>query len=349
MAHDLQIDDDGIAAMFSLGGAWHGLGQVLERPATSREAITAARLDWDVVKKPLFAVEGGKSHRIYDRFAVVRADWWANSDKPVYGIVGKDYTPLQNRDAFAFFDDIVGEGAAVYHTAGALGDGERVWILAKLPGKIVVTGDDVTNKYLLLSNSHNGGSSVQIKFTPIRVVCRNTLTLALSQGPTLRVPHTKNLNQRMAQATKLLGIVHKHYTTIEVALKRMAGVQLNEERLERYLHAVFPDPSDAADVNDATRARARARAIENRRWSRYLLECGKGHDIAGVKDTLWAAYNGVTEFIDHGVPPVTGKTGKTAPAGVRDRGLGSIWFGDGYLAKARAFRCAGDLARAAAN
>jgi Domain of unknown function (DUF932) len=99
----------------------------------------------------------------------------------------------------------------VYHTAGALGNGERVWILAKLPDDIRVIGDDIANKYLLLSNRHDGYSAVQIKFTPIRVACQNTLTMALSQGPTLRVPHTKDVHQRLRIAANMLNTIKVRY------------------------------------------------------------------------------------------------------------------------------------------
>jgi phage/plasmid-like protein (TIGR03299 family) len=162
---------------------WHGLGQKLDGPATSVEAIQAAHLDWDVIKVPLFTKQRGRYRDIPNRFGVVRADKSSKGDTAVLGIVGASYKPFQNRQAFAWFDGIVGEGKAIYHTAGALGEGERVWILAKLPGEIRVLGDDVVNKFLLLSNSHDGESSIQVKFTPIRVVCNNTLTMALSKLP----------------------------------------------------------------------------------------------------------------------------------------------------------------------
>ncbi len=134
MARDLFIED-GQASMFYIGGPpWHGLGTRLSEPATAEQAIQAARLDWEVVKKPIYAVGDTVAH------------------------------PLENK----------GEGAAVYHTAGALGKGERVWILAKLQADIQVVDGDITHKYLLLSNSHAGDGCVQIKFTPVRVVCQNT-------------------------------------------------------------------------------------------------------------------------------------------------------------------------------
>ena len=182
MSHNLLMQN-GQASMFYINEVpWHGLGTRLDKPATAHEAITAARLDWKVVKLPLFA--GSKRIPVTDRFAVVRrtGDLIQHTD-PVLGVVSHEYTPLQNQQAFQFFDPIVGQNAAIYHTAGALGKGERVWILAQLPGHIRVAGDDITEKYLLLSNSHDGKSSVTIKFTPVRVVCQNTLTLALKAIP----------------------------------------------------------------------------------------------------------------------------------------------------------------------
>jgi phage/plasmid-like protein (TIGR03299 family) len=204
-----------------------------------------------------------------------------------------------------------------------LGEGERVWILAKLDSQIRVTSEDVTDKYLLLSNSHDGTSSVQIKFTPIRVVCENTLTLALSRGPTVRVAHTRDLYERLRSAEKALGIIHKRFNDIEESFKAMAGVQMNAKRLSEYLERVFPNPSDPEDE------RAVGRVRRDRSWSEYFFTNGKGNSLAGTAGTLWAAYNAVAEYIDHR------KTKQTD----EDR-LQSVWFGDGYHVKARAYAVA---------
>ena len=142
MSHNLLIQN-GEASMMYVGGLpWHGLGTRLDRPATAKEAIQAAHLDWQVRKLPLCAVDGLLHLPVRDRYGVAR-----DGSLDVLGVVGRDYTPVQNREAFAFFDPIVGKNAAIYHTAGALGRGERVWILAKLPDSIRVVGDDITDKY----------------------------------------------------------------------------------------------------------------------------------------------------------------------------------------------------------
>jgi len=325
MPHRIYIDTEtGRVSMMYVGEKpWHGLGVHLDEPATAAEAIQAANLDWEVVKKPLFAMENGYSQPVRDKFAVVRCDVWGTSKYPVLGVVSQDYEPLQNREAFEFFDPIVGEGAAVYHTAGALGNGERVWILAKLPEEIRVKGDDVAEKYLLLSNSHDGNSSVQIKFTPIRVVCDNTLTLALSRGPTVRVAHTKDLRERLEQARKNLRIINTRFEGIAQAFQCMAGIQLNTRGLSHYLSRVFPDPRDATDEQGTLRMR------RHRAWAEYFFADGKGNDQQPVRGTLWAAYNGVAEYIDHR------QTNQTDS----DR-LESVWFGSGYHVKARAYEVA---------
>jgi phage/plasmid-like protein (TIGR03299 family) len=204
-----------------------------------------------------------------------------------------------------------------------LRDGERIWLLAKLPTQIVVAGDDVADKYLLLSNSHDGRSAVQVKFTPVRVVCQNTLMLALSDGPTIRIAHTWNMQERLKQAHRLLGIVDKGFSNLATAFQAMCKLPLDVSKLSEYLTEVFPDPEDPENW------KAVKRIQENRFWSRYFFEHGKGNDRPGVRGTLWAAYNGVTELSDH-------RRTQQSP----DRRLDSAWFGDGYHVKARALRVA---------
>jgi phage/plasmid-like protein (TIGR03299 family) len=332
VSHDINVRNGEAAVMVVGQPAWHNLGTVLDKPATAAQAISAAKLDWEVIKQPLFAGES-EHWAVPDYFAVVRGDDWQKKKATVLGIVGKDYTPLQNRDAFQFFDPIVGEKAAAYHTAGALGEGERVWILAKLPEDIQVIGDDITNKFLLLSNSHDGGSAVQIKFTPIRVVCQNTLTMALREGPTLRIAHTKDVHERLRVAANLLNAIKVRYSAIEKTFGGMVKVRMNGERLSEYLLSVFPDPTPG---NDEVRyQRALNQAHRDRAESEYRAEFGRGTELKGVRGTLWGAYNGVAEYIDYS------RFGRFAP----DRQVQAIWFGDGYSAKARAYRVAEEKAK----
>jgi phage/plasmid-like protein (TIGR03299 family) len=174
-----------------------------------------------------------------------------------------------------------------------------------------------------LSNSHDGSGSVHLKFTPIRVVCQNTLTMALSQGQGVRIKHTSSLPERMALAEKALGIIGQRFTEIGTGFQRLATVPVNDKMLTEFLRLVFPDPADIEDE------RAMLRAMQARGQSRQLFESGSGNTAEKVKGTLWAAYNGVTEFIDYA-------RGGRLP----DRHLESIWFGSGYLTKARAYRIA---------
>jgi len=182
---------------------WHELGTTLKQPPrTAAEAITAARLNWAVVKKQLYV---GKEHRpLAGQFAVVREDRWKRNEDAIFGTVGRGYVPLQNIEAFTFFDPIVATQAAFYETAGALGKGERVWVMARLFSDMEIVPGDSVARYLLLSNSHDASSSVQVKFTPVRVVCQNTLNQALDFGPTLRVPHTRDMHWRLGETAEAI-------------------------------------------------------------------------------------------------------------------------------------------------
>ena len=186
-----------------------------------------------------------------------------------------------------------------------------------------MVGDDIAGKFLLLSNSHDGSASVQVKFTPIRVVCQNTLTMALRSGPTLRIAHTRDLQRRMTSARMKLGIIQKEFGRLEEGFRRMAKVQVTGDRLAKYLELVLPEPADEENKRAIRRvAHARAKSAE-------LFETGRGNTLPQVRGSLWAAYNAVTEFVDY-----------HQPARTDERRLDSIWFGDGYLTKARAYRVA---------
>jgi len=322
MSHNLMMMN-GRASMFYLEETpWHGLGTRLNGPATAREAIQAANLDWSVGKTPVFTTVNGQPLPVPDTFAVVRDD---PIHSPVLGVVSKDYTPLQNAEAFAFFDPIVGENAAIYHTAGALGQGERVWLLAKLPGQLRVVGDDLAENYLLLANSHDGKGSVQVKFTSVRVVCQNTLTLALGGGgDSFRLIHMPDVKRRLGEAGKLLAQIRARHNSMEEALQAMARVRVDESRLTEYLGEVFPTPDPCDEV-------AVARAQRSRDWAGHFFEEGRGNHLPGVPGTLWAAFNGVTELLDH-------RKTRQSP----HQRLNSLWFGDNCRIKARAFALAQD-------
>lgn len=260
---------------------WHGLGVALDHPATSAEAIRAASLDWRVELFTACAV----GQPIPGAYGVVRMD----RREPI-AVVGKRYVPLQNRDAFAFFDHLIGEGHAVYETAGALDRGRRIWLLARLPGEVWVTREDNVGKFLLLTNSHDGKSPLRALFTPIRVVCENTLRAALggeSSGVSIR--HVGDILDKAKEAQRLLGISMKYYDTFADQASAFASHSLKREALELYFKSLVPDPKDA----DPTRA------VATRETLVRLFETGKGNALPTVRGSLWAAVNAVTELIDH--------------------------------------------------
>ena len=269
---------------------WHGEGKKLDKVATSAEAIEAASLDWEVKKMPLFIEVNGQHEEVKGKFATVRSD----RNKPL-GVVGKVYTPLQNKEAFSFFDGIVGVKEAMYHTAGSLGDGEKVWILAKLPGYIQVKGDDVVDKYLLLANSHDGSSAVEMMFTPIRVVCQNTLNMAInaSVGETSRVRHTRSLMVRVEEVREQLGIIKYQYDMFEQLSQKMANIQMNKEKFQNYLETIGAVRKQDEEEEMSTRTK------NNLDTFFELFEHGKGNDLPGIKHTLWAGYNSVVEHVDY--------------------------------------------------
>ena len=288
---------------------WHSLGMELNHPQTARDAIAMAGLDYTVVKKPLKLKSGLKK----DAYAIVRLD-----TNDVLGFVNKSYEPIQNIDAFTFFDTVVAKNEAIYESAGVIGKGERVWILAKLPGYIIVHGNDIVNKYLLLTNSHDGSSQVRVKLTPIRVICNNTLTSELQGAGEFQIIPTPNAERDLDQAVIILGMSNHLYKQLNVMFNGMAARKITQAQLQEYLQALVPDNEEMK--NTTWTGNFRNSVLQ-------LHESGRGAHLA--RGTLWGAFNSVAEFTDH---MMSGEDSTMR--------LNSIWFGLGERLKLKAFQLA---------
>lgn len=210
-------------------------------------------------------------------------------------------------------DSLVFSKEAKYHTAGALFNGKRIWLLCKLPEQIVVMDDDTVDRYLLLVNAHDGTSSCKVMFTPIRVVCNNTLNLATSKAETkVNIAHTGDIEKKLNEARRILGIAINYFRNLEEAYKAFAAKALVETDLRKYVANVLP--------GETTRMHNIRQQVLN------LHEIGAGSEIA--HRTLWGAYNSITEFVDHH---------SINPGKYPDRYLNNILFRRGAEIKTKAF------------
>jgi len=322
---------------------WHGQGTKVDHVLTAAEAITAAGLDWDVATVPIYVnnVAGIKGYKKIDgKKAIARM-----SDGKVLGVLGDGYTPVQNRDAFNFFDDVVATKEAKYHTAGSLQGGARVWLLAKLNGSgpISIKGDAV-DKYLLLMNGHDGKLALKMFFTPVRVVCMNTLMAAESgaaRGTMFYSRHTEGIGGRIEHAREILGITLKFYERFTEQATQLASLQLPAAQFPKLLTAAFAVPvkllpgagqtagaklaSDVINFDDLSKRREEQFATVQRLFEGE----GKGLDVKGIKGTKWAAYNAVVEYVDY-----MKKYGGANPDDLR---LKNTWFSRGARIKQRAW------------
>lgn len=317
MAHELATTNGRTAMMYAGEVPWHRLGTRLEEPATAKEAIDAAGLDY---LAELRGIETDDGTPIPRRKAVIRSD-----SGEVLGVVGNSYVPVQNVQAFEFLDAVVADGRLRYHTAGALGKGERVWMLAKLPDEIrVKNSNDFTEKFLLLSNSHDGSSSLRVHFTPIRVVCANTLAIAARDGRSqgVSIIHKGDLSAKVRQAQSVLGLAQRFYEDVESQINRLASHYPSSRQLEEYFRQVYPDSPDG----ESTRTK------NVRQEMLRLFEQGIGHDIPAIRHTTWTALNAVTEFVDH----YRSTRGRSMTERASNR-LESAWFGSGARLKERAW------------
>ena len=303
MGHNLSFKNGKAEMMSVLKTPWHGLGAVLTQPPkTTKDAIKAAGLNWRVGLLPIYCGDGNHYHQFNDLRAVVRLDRWGEEGYEPFGRVRSTYEVLQNEDAFRFFDPLIKTGQVAIETAGALAHGARVWMLAKVVGAdIPVADDDVVQRYLLLSTGHDGRTAVQIRFTPVRVVCQNTLTLALRKSSTdfVKAYHVPGLDRALLDAQQSMAKLLLAFAETEATFRRMVQKKLNETLLDEYVTKVFPYPQRKKRASDASYKKQCDRVDLSRCSAKRGFHEGIGNAGKQVTGSLWAAYNGVTELVDH--------------------------------------------------
>ncbi|MFD0764540.1 DUF932 domain-containing protein [Mucilaginibacter lutimaris] len=287
--------------------AWHGLGKIVEHYPTSEEAIRFAGLDYKVEKRPLFTYDTENHYgetdtiipevNVPNYYATVRID-----TEDVLGVVGKDYEIVQNVDAFQFFDAIVGgRDGILYETAGALGKGERIFITAKLPGYIRVGKEDLIEQYLFLTTSHNGFGSITAAFTPIRVVCNNTLNAALgNHSNAIKIRHTSSANDRIRQAHTLMGISSDLSAELESIFNHWAKVRITDAQVKKLVQiALAPNKEVLQKLHNGAMDELSAN-YTNIIDKVYEYAIGSpSQQMATTGGTVFGAYNAVTGYFQN--------------------------------------------------
>lgn len=317
----INIEKNGRANVMVVGQpAWHKLGQVLANPATAEEAIREAGLGWEVEMQPMYLADGTV---IPKRFATVRKD----TNAPL-GVVSDRYEVLQNTDAFKFFDSVVDEDEAIYHSAGVLGSGEVVWIMAKLPEHVRIKGIDDSAVYVTLMSGHDGKRGAMAFVHWERIVCNNTLQVALGQARAnqklVRFRHNTGIVDRVTNGAHLLGIVNQYKEDLADAFTGLANTKVDRHYTKAFIDALFP-----ALPKEQVEKMKRTPSFEIYRGQVMdaILE-GAGQDMPTAQGTAFGLFNGVTFFIDHM------KKGHGDNASKKQS---SIWFGDGARVRQRAY------------
>lgn len=273
-----------IESMFSVREKpWHQLGTILDNPPTSEEALIAAGLNWNVVQEPIFK-ENGVSIPGY--VANVR-----DSDNSVLGVVTKKYAIVQNREAFAFTDSLVADDGMTWETAGSLRNGRTIWVLGKMPETKIL--DDKLEPYICFTNTHDGTGAVRVCMTPIRVVCNNTLNLALSTAKrSWSAVHRGSMESKLTEAKLTLGLINNYTDALKIEAERLAAIKISDETVEGMLDNIYHPSNDDSDV--------RKRRIDMLKQT--VFACLMADDIKQYRGTAYSVMMAATDFADHSSP-----------------------------------------------
>lgn len=285
MAHNVE-------SMFSVREKpWHyaetkEVTKLIQEAPTSADALHLAGLDWTVEQTPVYTDSG-----------IEIPNYKANrrsSDGSILGIVTDRYRIVQNTEAFEFTDEIVGEtedGVVKYETAGSLCGGRKIWLLAKMPVKKVL--DDDVEPYMFFSNSHDGTGAIKVGMTPVRIVCNNTLNLALNSAKRCwSTKHVGDMQSKLEEAKLCLQMADKYMKNLDEEADRLANAKLYKEQIDEILDEMFPIDDDATE--------RKKKNIEDIKQSYYM--CYIQPDIAKFMNTAWGAVNAMSDLVTHSTP-----------------------------------------------
>jgi phage/plasmid-like protein (TIGR03299 family) len=299
MSANLATDDrtDEIA-MWCVGdrdAAWHKLGQRTPDAQNWMEVMQLAHLDWTVEKRELYStpsLQGVSAIKIPDKMAIFRTD-----NQAYLGVVGDGYQIMQNKTAFDFIDYLLqARDGAHYESAGVLGKGERIWVMAKLPETIRIAGtEDLTRVYLLIATAHDGSMAYTAKLVAERVVCENTLAIALGEASTaVRIKHTKSAQARLALGLKFMASVGNSVQSLNEKLNILASRKLTRESATNVFDRLFPQTKDEkGEVKESKRRDNVLSTILS------LYESNDKNAIPEVRGTAYNLLNAITEYTDH--------------------------------------------------
>jgi phage/plasmid-like protein (TIGR03299 family) len=321
MAHMIEIVDGFAHIAYAGEKPWHGLGVEVPNDLSPEQMLQAAKLDWSVDRIPAYAMINGVQTDV-GRSALVRS-----SDNKILDVITNDWEPCQNLQAFEFFNDFVAAGDMQMHTAGALAGGRIVWALAKVNEGFELFDGDQVESYLLFTNPHSYGQSIDVRFTPIRVVCNNTLTLAINNAAinsqVVKVSHRRKFDGDAVKQT--LGIAKDKLQQYKEMASFLGQKRYTNETLSQYFNRVFPVIT--------TKQENKKEVSKNAKIAMDIINQQPGANFA--EGTWWQAFNTVTFMTDH----LIGRT--------NDARLRSAWFGQNRTLKTNALETAVEFAEAA--
>tara|TARA_R110000823_G_scaffold205137_4_gene336093 strand:+ start:309 stop:1325 length:1017 start_codon:yes stop_codon:yes gene_type:complete len=321
MSHELEMVNDQASMAYAGDVPWHGLGVKVSNDLTPDQMLKAAGLDWSVEAIPAVATLADGTPINTGHSALIRS-----SDNRVLDVITDDWNPMQNADAFEFFNDFVAAGDMEMHTAGSLKDGSIVWALAKVKDSFeLFGGKDKVDAYLHFTNPHKYGASIDVRFTPIRVVCNNTLTLSLNTKSKnmVKVSHRRQFDGDLVKET--LGVAKEKLATYKEMAQHLSQKRYTNESIVEYFARVFPVLTQK-EVAKKDLSKSATYALEEALSEQPGADLGEG--------TWWQAFNTVTYMTDH----IIGRS--------VDSRLTSAWYGANKNLKTKALQLAVEMADA---